>query len=183
MTGTRDSMNIEIVVTAPPGDHLGELRLGAHSFACALGRTGLVNEKREGDGGTPVGRFPLRRLRYREDRLAAPQTGLPLAPILPHDGWCDAPGDAAYNQPVHLPYSASAEAMWRQDHLYDLVVILGHNDDPAIPGAGSAIFFHLAGEKDGALQPTEGCIALRLDDMQTVLGLCGEETYMRIERA
>src|SRR5690606_4511425 len=116
------------------------------------------------DGGTPAGCFPLRELRYRQDRLSPPATALPLMPICRDDGWCDASGDPAYNRPVRLPHPASAEAMWRTDRLYDLVVPLGYNDNPVIPEAGSAIFFHVANEKDGILQPTEGCVALRPDD-------------------
>ncbi|WP_211488879.1 L,D-transpeptidase family protein, partial [Escherichia coli] len=79
--------------------------------------------------------------------------------------WCDAPDDPNYNRPVKHPYRASAEKMWREDHLYDLVVILGQNDDPVVPGAGSAIFFHLAKELETGFRPTEGCVALRLPDM------------------
>lgn len=173
----------EIVVTGSPGNARGELRAGNLRFPCALGRTGVNADKREGDGGTPLGSFPLRELRYRQDRVQPPATALPLVPISPADGWCDAPEDPAYNRPVRLPYPASAETMWREDHLYDLVVVLGHNDAPVIPHAGSAVFFHLAREEEGELQPTEGCIALRLDDMLSVLALCGPETRMRIEEA
>lgn len=135
---------------------------------CALGKGGLVPaaRKREGDGATPVGRWPVRRLLYRPDRGPEPETALPAAAIAPDDGWCDDPADGAYNQPVKLPYPASAERLWRDDGLYDLVVVLGHNDDPVIPGAGSAIFLHLA--KPGYL-PTEGCVALARADMEAFL--------------
>jgi L,D-peptidoglycan transpeptidase YkuD (ErfK/YbiS/YcfS/YnhG family) len=170
----------EILVTAKAGATTGRLAFGDIDIACALGRTGLVADKREGDGGTPVGTYPLRRVHYRQDRESPPVTSLPITPIAPGDGWCDAPGDPAYNKPVRLPYPASAENMWRSDLLYDLVVILGHNDDPPVPGAGSAIFFHLAKEKDGVLQPTEGCVAIRPDDMRRVLAMAGPGTRMRI---
>lgn len=173
----------EIIVTGSAGNAHGELRVGGLRFPCALGRTGVSAEKREGDGSTPLGSFPLRELRYRQDRVQALATALPLVPISPTDGWCDAPADPAYNRPVRLPYPASAETMWREDHLYDLVVVLGHNDSPVVPYAGSAVFFHLAREEKGELQPTEGCIALRLEDMLSVLALCGRETQMRIEEA
>ncbi|MEQ8282299.1 MAG: L,D-transpeptidase family protein [Parvibaculum sp.] len=170
----------EILVTAEPGETRGRLTVAELEFVCALGRAGLVNDKHEGDGGTPIGIFPLRQLRYRADRLQAPATALPAYPTTREDGWCDAPRDAAYNRLVRLPYPSSAETMWRDDHLYDLVVVLGHNDDPPRPGAGSAIFFHLANEKDGILQPTEGCVALRLPDMLKVLSRCTPQTMMRI---
>src|ERR1700689_2079632 len=109
---------------------------------CGLGPGGVaaVADKHEGDGATPAGAWPLRRVLYRPDRRAAPATGLPVAPLDPADGWCDAPGDPAYNRPVVLPYPASAERLWRDDHVYDLIVVLGHNDDPVVPRAGSAIF-------------------------------------------
>jgi L,D-peptidoglycan transpeptidase YkuD (ErfK/YbiS/YcfS/YnhG family) len=140
------------------------------SFPCALGKGGLkpAADKREGDGATPIGTWPLRRVLYRPDRSAAPQTALPTAPIAPDDGWCDASGDPAYNRPVRLPYPAGAERMWRDDGLYDLVVVLGHNDDPVVPGMGSAIFLHLARPDYG---PTEGCVALARPDLEALLAL------------
>ena len=138
---------------------------GGRRYRCSLGRGGIVADKREGDGGTPAGAFPLRRVLFRPDRLAAVATGLPAAPIAPADGWCEAPGDPRYNRPVRLPYPASAEAMWR-DGLYDVVVVLGHNDEPVVAGAGSAVFLHVA-RPDGG--PTAGCVALALGDLLEVL--------------
>lgn len=133
---------------------------------CAVGRGSIGETKTEGDGVTPVGRWPLRRVLYRGDRLAAPETAFPLAPIGPDDGWCDDPGDPAYNRPVRLPYPASHERLQREDGLYDVVVVLGHNDDPVVPGAGSAIFLHVARDD---YAPTEGCVALALEDLLRVL--------------
>jgi len=144
----------------------GFLRHGTQQYRCALGRSGIGGQKQEGDGITPSGRYPLRRLMYRADRLARPASQLAMAKIQPDDGWCDAPGDPAYNQPVRLPYGASTESMWRTDGLYDLVVILGYNDDPVVAGAGSAIFMHVASAEYG---PTEGCVALARDDLLELL--------------
>lgn len=142
---------------------------------CAIGRGGIVSTKREGDGGTPVGRWVLRRLVFRPDREEAPETELKTAPIAEDDGWCDDPNDPNYNRPVKLPYSASHENMWREDGLYDIVVILGHNDDPPIPGEGSAIFLHCARPDYG---PTEGCVALAHTDLRRLLTQCGPETAL-----
>ena len=133
---------------------------------CALGRGGISAQKREGDGATPVGSFAMRQLLFRPDREKRPVTALPIAAISQGDGWCDAPADRAYNRPVHLPYPASAEHLWRGDHLYDLLVVLGYNDDPVVPGQGSAIFLHLARPDFG---PTEGCVALGRNDLLTVI--------------
>lgn len=138
----------------------------AYRWPCAVGRGSLRRAKREGDGVTPVGRWPIRRVLYRADRLGKPDTAFPCEPIRADDGWCDAPADPAYNRPVRLPYPASHETMTREDRLYDGVVVLGHNDDPVVPGAGSAIFLHVARDDYG---PTEGCVALALPHLLTVL--------------
>lgn len=135
-------------------------------FRCALGRGGIRRHKREGDGATPAGAWPMRRLLYRPDRIARPDTLLPISAIAPHDGWCDAPGDPNYNKPVLLPHRASAETLWREDGVYDLIVPLGYNDTDIVAGAGSAIFLHLARPD---FTPTEGCVALTRPDLLAVL--------------
>ena len=139
-------------------------------FRCALGATGITTAKREGDNATPAGVFPLRRVLYRPDRLDAPDSGLPVAPLRPEDGWCDAPEDPRYNRPVELPYGARHEKLWREDHVYDVIVVLGHNDDPVVPGLGSAVFMHVA--RPGYVA-TEGCVALELKDLKSILAACG----------
>jgi len=143
-------------------------RWGAESFACAIGRGGVkpAEAKREGDGATPLGAWPLRYLLYRSDRIAEVGSGLRSDPLSPDDGWCDDAGDPAYNRPVKLPIAASHERMWREDGLYDLVCVLGHNDDPPRPGLGSAIFLHCAGV---GYPPTAGCVALARADLQRLL--------------
>jgi len=154
------------VIYVATGD--GWLDLGGRRVRCALGPAGVVAaaDKREGDGASPAGVWPIRRVLYRPDEGAAPVTALPTSPIAPDDGWSDAPDDPAYNRPVKLPHAASAERMWRDDALYDLVVVLGHNDDPPVPGLGSCIFLHLARPDYG---PTEGCVAVARSDMEALL--------------
>jgi L,D-peptidoglycan transpeptidase YkuD (ErfK/YbiS/YcfS/YnhG family) len=147
----------------------GTARFADSIFRCALGRNGLSDTKREGDGATPIGAWPLRRVLYRPDRLDMPATALPATPIGLADGWCDAPDDKNYNLPVILPYPASCEALWRQDAVYDLIVPLGYNDGPMIvPGRGSAIFLHLARED---YEPTAGCISLARPDLLAYLAV------------
>ena len=166
-----------IEVRARRGDARGTLTSGGRTYDCALGPAGIKADKREGDGATPAGEFALRRVLYRADRGALPETWLEALAIERHDGWCDAPGDPAYNRPVRLPYPASAETMWREDGLYDVVVVLGHNDDPVVPGAGSAVFLHCA-KPDYA--PTEGCVALKKADLLDVLREVGPGGRIRI---
>jgi L,D-peptidoglycan transpeptidase YkuD (ErfK/YbiS/YcfS/YnhG family) len=147
------------VTSAPDG---ARLDWGAGEKRAAIGPSGIAIKGGEGDGITPRGRFPVREIFYRADRIPAPRTTLPLRKIEQDDGWCDAPNDPNYNRLVKLPYPASAENMWREDHLYDLVAVLGYNDDPVVPRKGSAIFMHLA-KPD--YSPTQGCVALAYEDL------------------
>jgi L,D-peptidoglycan transpeptidase YkuD (ErfK/YbiS/YcfS/YnhG family) len=158
-----------MIFTALPG---GIMRIGGLQVRCSLGKGGLrpAALKREGDGASPIGVWPLRRVLYRPDRGPAPRTALPVQPIAPDDGWCDDPQDPNYNRPVTHPYPASAERLWREDAVYDIVVVLGCNDDPVVPDRGSAIFLHLA-RPDYA--PTEGCVALARPDLDALLALAG----------
>lgn len=159
---------MDLVVTHE-NDHW-TARWAGESHPCAVGRSGVIAgaQKREGDGASPAGAWTMRRLLYRADRLPQPETGLPLAAIAEDDGWCDDPQDSAYNQAVRLPHAASHERLWRDDEIYDLIVVLGHNDAPVRPGLGSAIFLHCARPD---FTPTEGCVALQ---QQTLLRLLAD---------
>jgi L,D-peptidoglycan transpeptidase YkuD (ErfK/YbiS/YcfS/YnhG family) len=156
----------------------GTLIVGNQRFKCALGRSGLRALKREGDGATPIGTFTLRQALYRADRLRRPRTALPTRLLRRDDGWCDAVGDRNYNLHVRLPYPASAETMWRADHLYDLVVVMSHNERPRAQGLGSAIFLHLARE---GYEPTAGCLALRQKDRLMLLSRLGRRSDVRLQ--
>ncbi|MFO1242595.1 MAG: L,D-transpeptidase family protein [Rickettsiales bacterium] len=152
-----------IIVTRKPS-----VIFTGNEYPCAIGKNGFAEpgEKREGDYKTPVGTFPLREVYYRADRIAKPVTALPLHEITVESGWCDDPAHPDYNKFVKLPFAASREAMLRDDHCYDLVLVIGYNDAPVVPGLGSAIFLHVA--KHGFL-PTEGCVALQLEHVKEIV--------------
>jgi L,D-peptidoglycan transpeptidase YkuD (ErfK/YbiS/YcfS/YnhG family) len=143
------------------------LRFGDIDIACAIGRGGAcpADAKREGDGCTPWGRWPVRAVLLRPGRVEVPALALPWRWTRPGDGWSDDSADPAYNRPVRLPRSRSTETLQRDDQAYDVIVILGHNDTPPVPGAGSAIYFHLWVDA----RPTEGCVAIARDDMLRLL--------------
>lgn len=157
----------------------GELICGDLTFDCVLGRAGVSARKREGDGATPVGTFALRQAFYRAERVAVPFTRLPLRAIRRQDGWCDDPHARAYNTLVKLPIKASAETLWRDDHVYDVVVVIGYNDDPVVPGKGSAIFMHATAPQR---TPTAGCVALELPDLLRVLARLDANSTVTIRR-
>src|SRR3989344_2315937 len=157
----------------------GVLSFGGKAYRCALGKGGVRSDKAEGDGATPVGCFPIRKVFYRPDRSAhAPLTVFPTQALLQDDGWSDDVHLPEYNTFVKLPYGGSHEKLWRDDHLYDLIVTLGYNDDPPIGGKGSAIFMHIARE---GYTPTAGCIALFQEDLLEILKTATTETRVCIE--
>jgi L,D-peptidoglycan transpeptidase YkuD (ErfK/YbiS/YcfS/YnhG family) len=158
-------------------DPAGFLIFAGRRYRCALGKGGIRSDKREGDGATPSGVFPLRLLFYRPDRLTPPPCLLPMQALRPGDGWCDDPGHPDYNRLVALPHPARCEQLWREDGLYDLLIALGHNDDPVVPGHGSAIFLHLARPD---FSPTEGCVALARPDLLHLLPLLPRDARIEI---
>lgn len=171
----------------------GFLTFGDQRFHCATGKGGFSTAKREGDGCTPIGIYFLRECWYRLDRLPPPKTGLPLKVIRENDGWCDDPVSKDYNKPIKIischprlvrgsqatccaaldprlrgddKVGYSHERLWHDDHVYDLIVPLGYNDDPVVAGRGSAIFMHVAQDD---YSPTEGCVALAFNDLLAIL--------------
>lgn len=163
---------MELIVTSE-----GKLHVGDRVFRCAVGKGGFRADKVEGDGATPVGSFRLKRVFYRGDRLQRPMTRLPVQEIHEDDGWCDDTDDPAYNTLIKCPFKARHEAMWRDDNLYDVVIEISHNDDPPIPGDGSAIFIHIAKPN---YEATQGCIALAQSDLLKILETASTDTRIVI---
>jgi len=143
----------------------------------ALGRCGIKANKREGDGGTPRGTFHLKRLWWRPDRLGRPVTRLPVRQIGHHDAWSEDPLDRRYNRPVRRQAGEPGDRLWREDHLYDLIIEIDHNDRPRIAGRGSAVFIHLA--RPG-FAPTAGCIGLEKNRLLRLLERLGPTTRIEI---
>lgn len=148
------------------------IRVGALALPCALGRSGVTRVKREGDGATPAGRYGLVALRFRPDRVVGRPAAGRAAPIRRDDGWSDDPESGRYNTPIRLPARESHERLWRDDRLYDMVGVLDWNLRPRIRRLGSAIFLHLCRDD---FRPTEGCIALRRNDLKRLLAAVGPD--------
>lgn len=138
------------------------------STPCLIGRNGALPAaaKHEGDGCTPLGRWAVRSALLRLDRVTRPASALPWRPLRTDDGWSDDPADPAYNTAVRHPHPFSAEHMWREDGLYDVIVVLGYNDAPPVPGRGSAIFLHCLASGHPA---TAGCVAIDREALEAML--------------
>ncbi|MDR3423986.1 MAG: L,D-transpeptidase family protein [Alphaproteobacteria bacterium] len=157
----------------------GYLKAGDKIYRAVYGKNGIGLKIREGDGISPEGTWPLRRAFYRPDRLQKPATSLPIEAMTPNYAWCDVQGDPKYNQFVMLPYPVIDEKLWREDNLYDLVVVIGYNDDPVVDGKGSAIFLHVARP---AYSPSAGCAAVSLPDLLEIMPLLGSESTLTFTR-
>src|SRR5271169_4765971 len=167
-----------IYVGARPGRRSqGWLRAGPWCVPVALGRAGIRADKREGDGGTPRGRFRPVRLWWRADRLPRPRTLLPVRRIGPDDAWCEDPHHRRYNQAFRRSANEPGDRLRRDDGLYDMIIEIDHNTRPRVAGRGSAVFIHVA---RGAFGPTAGCVALGRDDLRKLLSRIGPRTRIQI---
>jgi L,D-peptidoglycan transpeptidase YkuD (ErfK/YbiS/YcfS/YnhG family) len=173
----KKAFKLMVVARRPGAAARGALRAGPSRLPVALGRSGIKANKREGDGATPRGRFRLKRLWWRADRGPRPHTQLPLRRIVPTDAWCENPADRRYNRPFHMNATAIGDRLWRDDHLYDLVIEIDHNDRPRVAGRGSAVFIHAA--RPG-FAPTAGCIALEAKSLRRLLPHLGPRTRILI---
>jgi len=167
MTDRRDQPLQAIRVRPAAGDpRRGWLTADGWTVPVALGRGGILANKREGDGGTPRGVFHPLRLWWRADRHRRPKSHLPTRPIRPEDAWCEDPADRRYNQPVRLGAGQAGDRLTRDDHLYDFIVEIDHNAAPRIAGRGSAVFLHLARTN---FSPTAGCVSMTKASMLRLL--------------
>lgn len=155
----------------------GWLSAGTLTIPVALGRGGILANKREGDGGTPRGSFRPRRLWWRGDRHSRPRTFLPARIITGEDAWCEDPKDRHYNRGIRLGAGQGGDRLKRADHLYDFIVEIDHNTRPRIAGRGSAVFLHLARDNFG---PTAGCVSMTKSAMLQLLRRLGPRTRIII---
>tara|TARA_B110000967_G_scaffold182943_1_gene201245 strand:+ start:1177 stop:1668 length:492 start_codon:yes stop_codon:yes gene_type:complete len=128
-----------------------------YKIKCALGKRGITSKKKEGDGKTPIGTYKLNSIFYRKDRISKIKTTLKKIVIKKNMGWCDDVTSKHYNKMIRFPFNLSAEKLWLENNIYDVIIVINYNLKPVIKNKGSAIFLHIA--KRNFLQ-TEGCIAI-----------------------
>jgi L,D-peptidoglycan transpeptidase YkuD (ErfK/YbiS/YcfS/YnhG family) len=172
------SLSVIRVRSRPGRRTRGWLIAGGVIIPVSLGRAGIRADKREGDGATPAGAFRPRRLWWRADRGPRPQSPLPVRRIRADDAWCEDPRHGRYNQPFRLGPAEVGDRLWRDDHLYDLVVEIDHNSRPRVAGRGSAVFVHIA-RPSGA--PTAGCVAMTTGRLRWLVARLGPRTRILIQ--
>ena len=154
------------------------LYINENKLPCAIGKNGVTKNKKEGDGCTPFGKYKFNEIYYRADKMGALDLNIESFPISSNDGWCDEPQSQFYNQLIKFPFSQSAEKLYRNDEIYDIVCIINYNTNPVKPGKGSAIFLHVAHED---YRGTQGCIALSKIDLLNVISQITKNTLIDIQ--
>ena len=155
----------------------GYLKYKDFKFKCALGKAGIGEKKREGDNVTPTGTFKIVKIYYRSDRVKKISSKLRLIEITKNMGWCDDPNSKNYNKLINLPSKYSHEKLFKKNNIYNVIVVLNYNMKPIIKNKGSAIFIHIAKNN---YQPTQGCIALKKNDLLKLLSKIGRNIKIKI---
>ena len=148
-----------------------------YKLKCAIGKSGITSNKKEGDLSTPKGVYKINALYYRKDKIKKFKCKIKKKVIKKNMGWCDDIRSNKYNQEITFPYNYSAENLYRKDRKYDLLFDIGYNTQPIIKGKGSAIFLHLT---DNKYKPTKGCIAITKKNFLKILPLITNKTKILI---
>ena len=145
-------------------------------FKCSIGKKGLKSKKKEGDNCTPLGVFNIGKVYYRSDRVKKPDTILKTKKITKNMGWCDDPYNKKYNKEIVLDKKNKGEKLYRRDNTYDVLIVVEYNTKKIKPFKGSAIFIHLTKN----YSPTEGCIALKKNDLLILLKIINKNSKIKI---
>ena len=145
-------------------------------FKCSIGKKGLKSKKKEGDKCTPIGIFKIGKVYYRSDRIKKLETVLKTKKITKNMGWCDDPYNKKYNKEIVLDKKNKGEKLYRRDSTYDVLIVIEYNTKKTKPFKGSAIFIHLTKN----YSPTEGCIALKKNDLLILLKIINKNSKIKI---
>ena len=138
------------------------LYFGKYKVKCAIGKRGITSKKVEGDKKTPKGIYTLKSIFYRKDKIVKIKSKLKKTPIRKNMGWCDDSSSKYYNKLIKFPFNYTAEKLWLNENIYDVIIIINYNLRPTIKNRGSAIFIHIASKN---YESTKGCIALKKKDI------------------
>jgi len=149
-----------------------------YKVKCSIGKRGIGRKTKEGDLITPKGRYTIKYILYRKDRVKKIQTKIKTIVIRNNMGWCDDPKSKNYNKLIKLPSAFGYEKLFKKENVYDIILVLNYNMNPVIKNKGSAIFIHVV---KGNYKRTEGCIALKKIHLLKILKILKKNTKVKIE--
>ena len=155
----------------------GYLNYKNFKFRCALGKNGIKKKVKEGDFITPKGKYKLIKIYYRADRIKKINSPLKKIKLKKNMGWCDDVNSKYYNKQIKINDKISHEKLYRNDNVYDIIVVLNYNLNPIIKGKGSAIFLHVAKKN---YSKTQGCIALKRNELLNLVSKIRKNTQIKI---
>ena len=155
-----------------------KLFLDQYKIKCSIGKRGIGTKKKEGDKITPKGKFKIKAILYRKDRISNFKSKIMKLSIQKNMGWCDDPHSKHYNKLIKFPFKYSAEKLYRNDNIYDIILVLNYNFNPIRKGKGSAIFIHVAKKN---YKKTLGCIAISKKDLKKIIKKINKGTTVNID--
>ncbi|MDC3104644.1 L,D-transpeptidase family protein [Candidatus Pelagibacter bacterium] len=148
-----------------------------YKVKCVVGKRGIGKKLKEGDKITPKGKYKVKFILYRKDRVSYLASKIPKYVIKKNMGWCDDPESKDYNKLIRFPFSYSAEKLYREDNIYDIILVLNYNLNPIVKNKGSAIFIHIATKN---YKFTKGCIAINKRDLRKIIKQINQRTIIKI---
>ena len=145
---------------------------------CAIGKRGIGIKRKEGDLITPKGKYKIKYILYRKDRIRKIQSKIKKIAITKSMGWCDDPKSKDYNKLIKLPTNYKYEKLYRKENIYDLILVLNFNMRPIVKKKGSAIFIHIAKKN---YKKTEGCVAINKISLLKIIKKLKKNTKVLIE--
>ena len=143
---------------------------------CSIGKRGIGLKKKEGDLITPKGKYKIKYILYRKDRVKI-QTKIKRIIITRKMGWCDDSNSKHYNKRIMLPSVYKYEKLYKKENIYDLILVLNYNMNPVKKNRGSAIFIHIAKNN---YSNTAGCIAIKKNHFLKILKDIKSDTSVKI---
>jgi L,D-peptidoglycan transpeptidase YkuD (ErfK/YbiS/YcfS/YnhG family) len=137
-------------------------------WTARVGRNGLADRRREGDGTTPAGVYTIGSVMYGNS--SNPGVRYRYRRLVCGDWWNEDPRSPTYNTFQHVrcgtrpPFRTTTPGLWQEKRAYHHFAVIEFNMRPVVPGRGSGIFLHAQTGNS-----TNGCVSLPTDKLVTVL--------------
>ena len=153
------------------------LTFNNYKAKCSIGKRGIGFKRREGDLITPKGKYKIKYILFRKDRIKKIDSKIKKIPIKKNMGWCDDSRSKQYNKLIRLPYGYRYEKLYKKENIYDIILVLNYNMKPIIKKKGSAIFIQVSKKN---YKKTKGCVALKKKDLLKIVKDLKKNTQVKI---